>query len=102
MARIRRPAPGPWKVKCRQINQHGVGSRCQILDAQEKPVAFSQRANADLAALAPAMLALLLKIESSVRLWHGMLASEHPAMATRPDWMREMEAIFIRTVHIRR
>jgi hypothetical protein len=88
----RKPQPGPWRVQYLQVSSKGVPSRPRLLDATSKPVKLSAAANAELAALAPALLALLELALNDADLWHRMLASEHPGLR-RPDWLAQAERL---------
>jgi hypothetical protein len=79
-------------VQYLQVSPKGVPSRPRLLDANGKPVKLSAAANAELAALAPALLALLELALNDADLWLKMLASEHPGLG-RPDWLAQAERL---------
>lgn len=99
MSKRKKAQPGPWSVKCRQVNEKGVGSRAQVLDAAGKPVNMNDVPNTTLAALAPAMLALLHQIEWDARILVNMLKGEHPGVK-EPDWFTSLKHLLLRAPQV--
>lgn len=88
-------ARGPWKVKFKQVNDKGVGSRPYLVDADGVPVNLNQAANATLAALGPEAVAALIQAGRDATLWINMLRSEHPGVKV-PAWLALAEMLSYR------